>query len=172
MFLIVTSCKTQLTPEMGIEKLGANPYFEVDNQPVSQDDILNYDASDIAYLKAYYDKKATRQFGDKGKDGAVLIMTKEFATSKYETLFKEFSEDYEKMINKTNKEEIQYILNGRILTDNFEGSLASLNSKLLKKITLIDQKELSDKFKIQDKNVGVIIQAKRPKNLYNSKEKF
>lgn len=163
MFLIVVSCKTYISPEKAAEKLGDNSYFEVNEQAVSQNDIMNYSGSDIATLKVYFDKKAIRQFGDKAKDGAVIIMTKEFATSKYETLFKEFSEDYKRMINNTNKEEIQYILNDQILTANYEGDLASLNTKLLKKIAIIDEKELFDKYEIQDKNVGVIIRAKRRK---------
>jgi len=60
----------------------------------------------------------------------------------------------------------------RILTENFEGQLASLNRKLLKDLKVVDQNALMEKFNVQDKKVGVIIKADRPKDLYHSKEKF
>ena len=171
--LIATSCKTsKLPPDKAMEKLGANPYFEIDGQPVNQNDLAKYNPTDIASLTTYYNKEAINRFGEKAKDGALTIETKTFATNKYESLFKTFSIDYEKMIKETNKGEIQYILNDRILTENFEGDLASLNNKLLKEIKIINQNELFNKFQIQDKKVGVIIRANRPKNVYNSKAKF
>ena len=172
--LIVTSCKTSnhLPPAEAVGRLGANPYFEVDGNPVSHNDLSKYEPTDIASLTTYYGKDATNRFGERAKDGAVIIETKKFAINKYESLFKSHSADYKKVIEGTHRSEIQYILNDRILTENFEGDLASINSRLLKQIKVIDQKELLDKFQVEGKKVGVVIRASRPKNLYNGKSKF
>jgi len=171
--LILTSCKTtKLTPNKAIEKLGANPYFEIDGQPIKQNDLGKYNPNDIASLTTYYKKDATTRFGRKAVDGAVIIETKVLAKSRYETLFKKSSKDYEEVLKEYDREDIQYILNDRILTKDFEGTLASIDDNLLKDIKIIDQKELLDKFKVGNKKIGVIIRANSPKNLYNSKKKF
>jgi len=171
--LVLACCGTsKRTPEEAVQKLGANPYFEIDGKSVTQSELGNYNPTDIASLTTFYDKDAKKRFGEKAKDGAVIIETKEFATNRYETFFKSYSKDYEKMLNETQKEEIQYILNDRILTENYEGDLASIDKNLIKEIKIIDQKELIEKYQIQNKKVGVIIKADAPKNLYNAKEKF
>jgi hypothetical protein len=171
--IIVTGCKTSnLPPDKAVEKLGANPYFEIDGQPVSQNDLGKYNPTDIATVTTYYDKDAVKRFGEKAKDGAVTIETKNFATTKYETFFKSYSKAYEQMIITTDRNEIQYILNDRVLTEDFEGVLALLNSKLLKDLKIVDQVILLDKYTVQNKKVGVILKADRPKDVYNAKEKF
>ena len=173
LLLLIISCKsTQVPPDKAAEKLGANPYFLIDGQPVEKKEIMKYQPTDIASVTTYYGKDATNNFGDKAIDGAVSISTNTFATNKYETLFKSFSKDYEKAMKENDRSEIQYILNDRILTENFEGDLASIDNKLLKDLKVIDQNTLIDKFKIIDKKIGVLITSKRPKNVYNSKKKF
>ncbi|HEY8935546.1 MAG TPA: hypothetical protein VIM65_10020 [Cyclobacteriaceae bacterium] len=170
---VVTGCKTSnLPPNKAVEKLGANPYFEIDEQAVSQSDLGKYNPTDIALLSTYYDKDAIKRFGDKAKDGAVIIETKTFATNKYEAFFRSYSKEYEQMIKETDRTDIQYILNDNVLTENFEGNLALLNNKLLKELKVINQEMLLDKYKVQNKKIGVILKADRPKDLYNSKEKF
>lgn len=171
--LILTSCQTtKQSPEETIQKLGENPYFEIDSKPLTQSELKKYNPNDIASLTTYYDKDAKKRFGEKAKDGAVIIETKKFATNRYETFFKSYSKEYEKMLNQKQKEEIQYILNDRILTENYEGDLASIDKSLIKEIKIIDKKELIEKYQIQNKTVGVLIKANAPKNLYNAKEKF
>jgi len=160
---VLTSCgTTKPTPEEAIEKLGANPYFEIDGKPVTQAELGNYNPNDIASLTTFYDKEAIKRFGEKAKDGAVTIETKGFAINKYEAFFKSTSTDYEKMLDETPREEIQYILNDRVLTEDYEGDLASIDKKLLKEIKIIDSKELAEKFNIKNKKVGVLIKAKAP----------
>ena len=123
-------------------------------------------------MTTYYDKDAKKRFGEKAKDGAVIIETKEFARNRYETFFKSYSKDYEKMLSQTQKRNPIALWNDRILTENDEGDLASIDKNLIKEIKIIDQKELIEKYQIQNKTVGVIIKAEAPNNLYNAKEKF
>ncbi|MBS1508757.1 MAG: hypothetical protein JSS79_19125 [Bacteroidetes bacterium] len=171
--LSVFGCKpTQLSPNQAVQKLGPNPYFIINDKPVDKSEIMKYNPTDIAIVVTYYGKDATKKFGDKAKDGAVAISTKSFARDKYETFFKSYSKDYAKVMNEINTNDIQYILNDRILTSNFEGDLALVNNKLIKELKILDQKTLVDKYQITDKKVGVKIECKRPKSLYNSKKKF
>src|SRR6266850_330081 len=145
LFLFFIGCKsTQIPPEKAIEKLGANPYFIIDGQPANKSDIMKLKPTDIASATTYFGSRATNNFGDKAKDGAISFLTKSYATSEYETLFISFSKDYEKVITENNRSDIQYILNGRILTENFEGDLASIDYNLLKELKVIDQKTLAD----------------------------
>jgi hypothetical protein len=170
--ILIYSCSHRLTPTEAIYKLGANPYFEVDGNPVDRSYLDSINSNEIASLTTFYDKDAISMFGEKSKDGAVLIETKTFARNKFETLFKKFSLDYEALLKHTERNEIQYILNGRVLVENYEGDLVAISEKTLKRITIIRSKELEDKYQVKDKKAGVIIEAERPRNLYNSKKKF
>lgn len=171
--IILTSCKSnKLEPKTAIEKLGPNPYFEINGESINRNELGNYDPNSIASLTTFYNEDAIRLFGNKAKDGAVIIQTKDFCINEFETLFKSFSSDFEELIKETSSSEIQYILNGKILVENFEGDLATLNDKLLKSLKVIGSDELKNKYQIDSKNFGVIIKAKRPKNVYNSNKKF
>lgn len=161
--IVLASCGTTIrTPEEAVQKLGANPYFEIDGKVVIPAELADYNPADIASLTTYYNKDAKKRFGEKAKDGAVIIETKEFATNRFETFFKSISKDYEKVLNETPNEELQYILNDRILTEDYEGYLASIDKNLLKEIKIIDQKELIERYQIQNKKVGVVIIADAP----------
>jgi hypothetical protein len=172
LLILITGCTNRLTPTKAIHKLGPNPYFEVDGIYISKSDLSTLNPSDIASLTTYYDKEATNICGEKAKDGAVIIETKKYATEKFENFFKSVSKEYEEILNNTEEIDIQYILNDRVLVDNFEGTLASIDSLTFKSIRLINRDELESAYQIKGKKIGVIIKASRPKSLYNAKEKF
>lgn len=173
MMLTIVSCKTSKTPpDNAIEDLGPNPYIEIDELPVDKSEIGKYNPADIVLLTTYYNSDATSKFGEKASDGAVIIETRAYATNKFETFLKSYSNEYQQMMMVTKREDIQYILNGRILTGNFEGDLSLLNDKLLKALKIVDKDDLIKKFDIHDKKIGVILKADRPRNVYNSKAKF
>lgn len=171
--LISTSCGlTRLAPSESVQKLGEDPYMEVDGIPIQKKDLNKYNPEKIAVVNTLYSKEAKKRFGQKAKDGAVLIFTKEFAIEKYENLFRKVSEEYSSMRKGMDPNQIQYILNNRVLKANYEGDLAVLSKKQIRSIRIINKNELIETFQIRGKSVGVIIEAKRPKNVYNSKEKY
>jgi hypothetical protein len=172
LLILFTGCSNRLTPTKAVQKLGPSPYFEVDGVPKNKSDLNTLNASDIASITTYYNKEAKKLYGDKAKDGVVIIETKPYATNKFESFFKSISKEYEEMLNNTGKTDIQYILNDRVLVENYEGTLAAIDNKTFKSIRLIDSSELDSIYQIKEKKVGVIISASRPKELYNSKEKF
>ncbi len=173
-FIIAISCKpAQVAPSDAANKLGQNPYFEIDGETVNGSDLNKYNANKMALVTTYYGKDATDQYGSKAKDGAVIIETKDYARMKYQSFFSKVSSEYEEIVNEYDeKNEIQYILNGKILTDNYEGDLSTITKKRLKSIDIISKEYLIQKFSITNKQVGVIIKAKPPKNLYKGEEKF
>nr|WP_321237636.1 hypothetical protein [uncultured Psychroserpens sp.] len=177
LLLLAFSCKSKILPVKEIAKnatkqLGPNPYYEVDGKSVDKNTFMSLNPDNISTLTIYYDEEAIDLFNEKGKDGAITIQTIAYAKKKYQSLFKSYSSEYNEIINEYSENEIQYILNGRILKDDFEGKLSLIDEKLLKSIKIIDSSKLNKKYEINDKKVGVVIKAKRPKNLYNSKEKF
>lgn len=105
--------------------------------------MLKIDSEDVALVSTYFGKEAKQLYGKKAKDGVVIIQTKKFATNKYETFFKSYSQDYEQMLSITDRKDIQYILNDNVLTEDFEGSLALLNNELLKELKVVNQETLS-----------------------------
>lgn len=168
--LIFSGCKsTVTTPDEALKKLGKNPHYEVDGKPVNEQDLLKIDSEDVALVSTYFGKEAKQLYRKKAKDGVVIIQTKKFATNKYETFFKSYSQDYEQMLSITDRKDIQYILNDNVLTEDFEGSLALLNNELLKELKVVNQETLSEKYDINDKKIGVILVADTPKDLYKSK---
>jgi hypothetical protein len=160
--ILLTGCKTsQKSPQEVVEKLGENPYFIIDDEPVDRSKLGNYPPSTIATVTTFYGKEAVQNYGQIAKDGAVIVETKDFATEKYENFFSAFSTDYKEMLSKTERSKIQYILNGEIQVENYEGKLSLLNRKTLKGLTIVNSTELSNQFGIENKVVGVILKSKK-----------
>lgn len=177
LLLVIVSCKSSVIPlkesvSKGVKELGPNPYFEVDGEAVSKRTFASLNRENVTSLSIFYGKEATDLFDEKAKDGAITVQTKTYARKKFQAFFKTLSEEYNEVITNYKDDEIQYILNKRVLKEDFEGSLAMIDENLLKSIKIIDSAKLSRKYGVIDKKVGVVIKSKRPKDLYNSKEKF
>src|SRR5882762_9493597 len=93
--IVFTNCKTtKFSPDEAVEKLGPKPYIEIDGQPVNRTEFNNFSPTEAASATVYYGNNAIMKFGEKAKDGAVIIESKALAIIKYETLFRAFSKDY------------------------------------------------------------------------------
>lgn len=161
------------SPKKVLKKLGEDPVFFIDSVSVSQEDLKKYDPNDISSVTVYKDKKAIELLGDDGKDGAVYIETKKFCRNRYVKYFTSKSTEYKQRVTDLeNEDNIQYILNERILTVGFEGDLASIDDKVFKAIKFISKEELIKKYQIDDKDFGFQILSETPKDLYNGNKKF
>jgi hypothetical protein len=172
LIILLISCSKKLAPTTTEKKMGPNPYVEIDGTALSKKEFQSFDANSIALLNTFYGKEAIKKFGKKAKDGAIIASTENYARRNYESFFSSESEDYKNIISQYNDSEIQYILNDRILKEKDEGALALINRRLLISISIINSKDLSDKFQVMDKKIGVNIKAKPPKNLYRAKNIF
>lgn len=161
------------SPKKVLKKLGEDPVFFIDSVSVSQEDLKKYDPNDISSVTVYKDKKAIELLGDDGKDGAVYIETKKFCRNRYVKYFASKSTEYKQRVTDLeNEDNIQYILNERVLTIGFEGDLASIDDKVFKAIKFISKEELIKKYQIDDKDFGFQILSETPKDLYNGNKKF
>lgn len=148
------------TPEEETSKLGNNPIFLIDSVRINSSEMQNYDPKEIALVSMYRDKEAVNLFPEGGKDGVIYIETKKFATKRFQNYLKTKSAEYKKLISQeTDGSRLQYILNGKILIADFEGDLASISDKVYKSLKVIHKIELQKKYKIEDKEYGIIITA-------------
>lgn len=169
------TCATAQKPKKAIKKLGENPVFVLDSVEIDNSVIQATDPKSIASVTMYYDEEATQLFGDRGKDGVVFIETKNFAVKRYTTFFRKHSPQYDSLIsNNVDDSNFQYILNDRVLTENFEGDLAIIDSEIFIDLKIISKKELNKKYKEIDdkKELGILIRSKIPPHLYKGKKKF
>lgn len=160
-------------PKKVLKKLGNDPVFFIDSVNVDKSELSKYQPEMTAKVSVYKDSDAINLVGPDGKDGVVYIETKVFAKTRYWNYFKSKSEEYSKIVPTPESDSsIQYILNDRILTKNFEGDLSLINDEIFKEIKVIDKDTLQKDFNITDKSYGVIIKSDKPGNLYRAKKKF
>jgi hypothetical protein len=170
-FLAITA--SAQSPKTIMKKLGNDPVFFVDSINVDKSELSKYQPTDIATVSVYKDSNAIRLAGPAAKDGAVYIETKVFAKKRYWQYFKSKSPEYANIIPAPGADSlIQYILNKRILKENFEGTLSLIDDKTFKQITIIDRATLEKNYKTAGKSFGVIIISDVPEDLYKGKKKF
>ena len=163
----------QENPQEAAKKLGHNPYFIIDNQRAYKSDLAKYSPELIASITVFYDTSAIKLYGDSAKDGAVIIETKTFAKTKFIAFFRESSKSFDSLYASVGTDSsFQYILNDKIKTVDYEGTLSGISKELLIDIEILTKEQLLERFKIEGKQFGILIHARKPKNLYNADKKF
>jgi len=66
----------------------------------------------------------------------------------------------------------KYIINNKIQEGNYEGNLSAITNELFDSLEILTKEELSSKYNITDKQFGILIHSKKPKDLYNADKKF
>lgn len=171
--LLFSSISFAQSPKRIFKKIGDKPIIFMDSINVDYSQIAKFEADEIASFTVIKGKEAIDLMGEEGKDGVIYIETKKFAKIRYWNYFKSKSPEYFQIVPDLEKEtSIQYVLNDKILTDNFEGNLASINDQIFKGITIISKDELIKKYNVENKDFGVLIKSDVPDNLYHGKKKF
>ena len=161
------------SPTKPSTNLGENPVFFIDSLSVAKEIFMKFDSNRISSLTVVNKNEAIEMLGDDGKDGAVYIETKEFCKKRYWTYFSSKSSEYSQLVaSPFTDENVQYILNDRVLKSGSEGILSLVNDRVFKSITFISKEELQKKYEIEDKDFGFLIESETPKNLYNGDSKF
>ncbi|RYE36220.1 MAG: hypothetical protein EOP48_29780 [Sphingobacteriales bacterium] len=161
------------SPKRAVKKLGDDPVYFIDSIRVGTDELMKHLPEDIAQVSVYKDSTAIKLVGPEGKDGVVYIQTKVFARSIYWAYFRSKSIEYAKIaLTPQDDSTVQYILNGRVLTTNYEGNLSLIDDSIFRGIQVIDKKTLQEKYHVQDKSFGVLIESEKPDNLYKARKKF
>ena len=92
---------------------------------------------------------------------------------RFKNYFKSKSNEYSKLLaSEKNESNFIYILNGKLLSENYEGDLASINDKVFVSLKIISKDDLEKLYKVSDKSYGILINSDVPDNLYKGKEKF
>jgi len=173
LFCLTSIVMFSQSPKRMVKKLGNDPVFFIDSVSVDKSELQKYDPNEIASVTVFKDKEAINLIGNDGKDGLVYIETKKFTKKRYWIFFKSKSTEYLKIVPSPDSDNnIQYILNKRILDKDFEGTLSAIDDKVFKKITIISKEQLEKDFKITDKDFGVLIISDTPDNLYKGNQKF
>ena len=120
-----------------------------------------YKPSDIALVSVYKNNNATRIAGPDAKNGVIYIITKSYAREHYWAYFKSKSTEYLQNVPDLKAEkEVTYILNEKVLTENYEGDLFNINDSTFIELNLINKKHLKSDYNISDKKLGFLIRTK------------
>ena len=170
----VTSCYRFKEDKVTVqfEDESADPVFFIDSIRVNKRVLQNYQPEEIAMITVYKNSDATKRVKS-ATNGLIYIETKDFARQRYQEYFKSKSQEYAKIISSPEKDSnVQYILNKKVLKNNFEGDLASIDDKIFKGIQIINKQQLIEDYNIKDKDYGILISSDVPPDLHNGKNKF
>lgn len=151
----------QTTVQLSKTSKGA-PIMFVDSVQIGQADLQKLKPDDIATIKVYKDTQAFKHI-DSNANGALYVETKQFCRKRFLNYFTAKSPDFKRLLeSQENDDGFHYILHGKLLGKGYEAKLAAINDKFFKSITIIEKKELVDKYGATDKNFGILIVADDP----------
>ncbi|MGH1519854.1 hypothetical protein [Chryseobacterium sp. JK1] len=141
-----------------LDKLGKNPVTFIDSVKASRTEVLALDSKFVTLMTIYDPSEAKDLIGEDGKDGVIYAETRNFARKRFLRYFKSKSKEFSELLDsKGDDSTFQYIHNGKVLTNNFQGGLALVDDEAFKAIHIIGKKELSEHYNIPDKEYGIII---------------
>lgn len=137
------------------------PMYFLDSIRVNQGVLKNYQPSEIAMVTVYKDSNAIKLGGAEAKNGLIYITTKEYARDHYRDYFKSKSAEYATAAADDKKEEkAVYILNGKVLSSNFESDLFTIDDTNFVSLKVIDKDNLKKDYHVSGKTFGVVITTK------------
>ncbi|WP_336833522.1 hypothetical protein [Sphingobacterium siyangense] len=146
------------------------PIMFVDSVRISQADLQKYKSDDIATVTVYKDSTKFKHL-DSNAIGAVYIETNQFSRKRFLNYFKSKSPEFKNLLaSQQSDDSFQYVLNGEVLSKNYEGKLAAIDDKNFKSITIIRKNELVMKYGETDKALGIVIVSEVPENSPNVKK--
>lgn len=173
LFILSLTAFAQDSPKSAMSKLGPNPMFIVDSQKISQSDLAKLNSDSVAGVNVLYDTSAVKLFGDSAKDGVVIIETRAFARRIFISFFRTHSHSYDSLYTTIgNDTSFAYIINDKIQKGNYEGNLSLINEELFIGLEILSKDELITKYNINNKQFGILVKSKKPKDLYNVDQKF
>lgn len=97
------------------KEIVGDPLFFIDGKEMLKSEMANVNANDIATVTVLKDG-TSKKYGEKGKNGVVLIETKVYCRQRFQHYLSEKSAEYKKILSEhSNDQNIQYILNEKVL---------------------------------------------------------
>lgn len=156
---LLISCRSIFNRNDAFVLFPANePVFFIDSIRVNGGVLKSYQPAEIAMVSVYKNADSLKITEPNAKNGIVYITTKDFARDHYWNYFKSISPDYAKQVpDMATEKKLVYILNGKVLTTNFESDLFAINDSNLIALKLIDKKTLKQDYDISVRGIGVVI---------------
>lgn len=159
--LVVSCYKPAEGSESNFTLTPADPVFFLDSVRVTKNDLMKYEPNQIASVTVYKDKSAWDKFGSEAVNGLIYIETKDFAKKRYWSFLSSKSTEYKILVPEPSKDSnVVYILNNKVLKENFEGDLANIDNENFIDVKIINSEMLKSDFDIIDKKGGVVITSK------------
>jgi hypothetical protein len=149
------------------------PLIIIDSQRVAAADISKYSPDSVTKVVVIADTSAIKLYGDSAKYGALIVETRSFARRNFISFFRKSSKQYDSLFAAMgNDSTFQYIINGNLQIGNYEGNLSSINDELFEGLEVLTKEQLQTKYKISNKQYGILIHSKIPKDFFNPENKF
>lgn len=140
--------------------LKSDAVFFIDSLRATRADILKYQPTDIASVTVVTDSNAIKLLGPDGANGAVYIETKLFARQRYWKFLGSRSKEYMAVVPTPESDtSVAYFLNGKVLQENYQGKLSSIDEKRFVSLTVIGKDQLFSEYGVEGKLYGIIITA-------------
>jgi len=157
---LLISCRGVRMYDEGYHTMEVNdPVFFIDS--VRNSDISKMNPNDIAQITIIKDTATLKKFGLDAKRRLIYLETKTFVRRRYWKYFGSKSSEYAKIISGLEDDSsLQYVLNGKVLKENFEGDLGMINDNNFIAIKIISKDQLIKNYDISNKDYGIIISSK------------
>lgn len=164
LFALVYSLNYGQSQKKEVDSLQKLPIIFIDSVLTTIEDMKRYNPDDIASVTVYKDSTKFKHLDSKA-DGAIYIETNQFSRKRFLNYFKSKSPKFKNLLaSKQSDDSFQYILNGEVLSKNYEGKLAAIDDKNFKSITIIRKNELVKKYGETNKTFGIVIVSEVPEN--------
>jgi hypothetical protein len=150
---------SQVKSVEGLKSSKGEPIMFLDG--IRTHDLNSINPKDLAAVRVYKDTSAIKIIGEEGKNGLIYIFTKVYAREKYFNFFQSISDEYRKKVPTLKEEnDIIYILNNKILKDDYIGELFWILDKDSIEMNIIEANTLAKDYKISGKKWGIKITTK------------
>ena len=159
--IIFSSCFFYSNAQKKDLKIPKNVLYILDGTPIKKSQMGDIKEEDIAEIIVFKGESAKTLYGKKGKNGVIIITTKEGATKMYRKKFSEISQEYSNKIKTISDDnDILYLVNDQAIQDNKEYKLYKLKKKEIIEIVLYNFDETKQKFGIEKKDGSVLIKTR------------
>ncbi len=136
------------------------PVVFIDNVKSDVKEMHKLNPSDIIIVTTLNGPEAIKKIGPEGKDGVMYVQTKSFVrNNNWKFLSSKSPEFAAAVTSAANSGDVQYIVNGRMVTKNIEKTISGINDKNFRSLLVMSHDELYKEYKVKDKKYGIVILA-------------
>lgn len=160
---IVISCYNLLKKKQTQNVLNENePLYFLDSIRVNLGVLKNYEPDEISFVSVYKDENAIKIAGSEAKNGAIYIITKDFARNTYWKYLRSKSEVFKELVpNLEIERNVIYLLNNKRLEEESEKQLFEINDNTYLEIKAINDNKLRKRYKASEEQIVIQIMTNK-----------